>query len=106
MRHLQLKPTNASTFIPPTNLGLTARSTPASSLAALQARSDRSKVDDLSVVSQVLKAQYQRQQASKLQAETLPEEEKQAKPAHQASKLQYQQVCQITTGNSEFEPTV
>ncbi|BAZ31781.1 hypothetical protein NIES4074_42540 [Cylindrospermum sp. NIES-4074] len=89
MRLLQPKPTTISTFIPPTNLPLTARNTPASRLAALQARSDRNQVDDLSAVSQVLKAQYKRQQASKLQAETLPEEEeKQGKLAHQASKLQ------------------
>ncbi|BAZ31783.1 hypothetical protein NIES4074_42560 [Cylindrospermum sp. NIES-4074] len=79
MRDRLLKP--ASTFIPPTSNTLVARGTPASRLAYLQARADRNKVDDLSVVSQVLKAQYKRQQASKLQAETLPEEEKQGRLA-------------------------
>ncbi|HLO86891.1 MAG TPA: DUF4157 domain-containing protein [Nostocaceae cyanobacterium] len=86
MRSLQLKPN--STFVP-LSTNLAAKNSSTSNLTSLQARANLSKVDDLSAVSSILKAQYKRLQASKLQAQNPElEEEKQGKSQASKSRLQ------------------
>jgi hypothetical protein len=74
MHDHQLKP--KSTLLEASNSNAkVSKGSSASTMAKMQARAGSRRVDDLSVVSQVLKAQYKRQQASTLQSAALEEEE-------------------------------
>lgn len=89
MRSLQLR--SNSTFVP-LSTTLAAKNSSTSHQVSLQARANLSKVDDLSAVSSILKAQYKRLQASKLQAQNPElEEEKQGKSGFGRSQASKQQ---------------
>lgn len=77
MHAFQLKqqPTLAPNFAQAGKTAQTAK------LLSLQTKAKLGKSDDLSAVSNILKAQYKRSQSAKLQAEPTPEEEKQGQQA-------------------------